>query len=1375
MTGTIFTLAGASRWSKARRAGMVSATLAYALLVACSHSGNSQGVVAPAAIITPVGYRPTAAAGTTPMMITVRAGADVVLTGEDSDNGNISIVRFVWSQTDVAPVPQVNLIYRNSSTVSFEAPPVASDTTLNLQLSVTNAVGLTGSSTIQVLVKAANDPNRFLTQLVAPHAAPHYFRVALSLTNSSATPGAPLKLSADLPVCVTMTPSISYIPRSGPRASFALPVQTTEAKWLASAGATAGFAANVPPYLSYTNPVVSFELPVLNDDLLFAAFNQPGATAADVNNQLVASDMPDAYVQMSLSAAAGTCASPSAALLGNNQLMMEIQDEKGNALGAPATGEAGGAVTFLTSLNPNLNPNPLIPGCTAAGQAGCDVLTPDDVLRATALTTNNTAIETRESAQAYYDAIDPPPAKKTTLPAWLAANCFDPNSPTYGAGETGYNVAHATYTNNYDLGFGRDMYFANCANGNMAAVVINYPSLEAVANKLGDFLAVAMEYTPAAGSSAACFTNPADPSTNTGACFAKFYIFAPNDRTGVFERVLSANFDRRGQKYLPGACTACHGGAPNYTPGASAGAAYSTGNHGAADVNATFMPWDLSAMLFSDKTGSNADPSFSCSISPGAPPCVSIDPSLYAVAAQSPNVQKLNAFAWRTYQAPEMVGPVGAQVDRYAAVKALVTKWYGGDPGAATAHAFDDSATPTNWATPGQTAPNDLYHEVFAHHCRSCHTEADDVLVPQFSSYADPNDAQSFARYLAASAPSSPLSIRLNVQQLVFSNGEMPLSRLTADRLWVDFNGGQSAAQTLADFINAQAKAGPVALDGNKNVIPPGAPLILPLNSSNSSLVAGSHNTLTRFQGTSLDALTQSLFVSSYQWSLCMGGAPAAPGDPCPATGFDLVGTPVAPTPGSAAAPQPGAALPSFPTSVAGTYYLTLTAGSGISGATPLSTTYQFGVSQSDPDVPAGTILSCPAQSANFNQTVISIDVSSCLTGLGVPLGDPPYTVAVTNSNVGWITALQPGICPSMTSPCVDPATGLNNSHPLIAFNFTASATQNATVNFTWCDGNGGAAGCASGTVGVTLQSGTTIAPTAVYVTYWMVANPDYSTLPSPFTFPSPGLPTFTAPIIGNAGTNAVPQLATGVLALAGSNTGLDSSSFITLNTPSATLSFGPTNPSSAGSFSDTAVSLVNAATGSLTGPPTGANNLLSLIAPLTYAPGPGTTGAFVNCDINGMDLNVANTPCTSASTSGATFGYTLTDNVSTQSQSGTATLNIQALASFYTVPTNSALPAPIYTSLGNICSDCHLSGANNIWSYSAGDSKSTPTTLQNIKTAGLIVPGNPEASPFYTAPCVTGYVPGTSPQLMSVADSGSTPALCQVIYQWILEGALDD
>ena len=74
---------------------------------------------------------------------------------------------------------------------------------------------------------------------------------------------------------------------------------------------------------------------------------------------------------------------------------------------------------------------------------------------------------------------------------------------------TSLTSAHATYTNNYDLGLGRDMYFTVCTAaspavinglakvGDMASVVINYASLEAAASKINPIIAVAMEYSAA--------------------------------------------------------------------------------------------------------------------------------------------------------------------------------------------------------------------------------------------------------------------------------------------------------------------------------------------------------------------------------------------------------------------------------------------------------------------------------------------------------------------------------------------------------------------------------------------------------------------------------------------------------------------------------------------------------------------------------------------------------------------------------------------------------------------------------------------------------------------------------------------------------------
>jgi hypothetical protein len=384
--------------------------------------------------------------------------------------------------------------------------------------------------------------------------------------------------------------------------------------------------------------------------------------------------------------------------------------------------------------------------------------------------------------------------------------------------------------------------------------------------------------------------------------------------------VLSANFDRRGQRYLPGACTACHGGAPGFIPGQP----YPQ----SGKVDAAFMPWDVGSMLFAD-----TDPAFPCNVSTLSPVCGSINPAQYSQAAQLPQIQSLNALAWRTYQAPEMEAAVnGDSVDRYAAPRALLTKWYGGDPGASTAHAFDDSSTPTQWLTSGETSgsASDLYHQVFLHYCRACHTQINGGLQIENLQF------QSLSSLLYWDQPlvvgQSPF-----LQSLVYGQATMPQSRLSTDRFWVDFGGGTSAAQALAQYINSLPGVTPVAVDGSQNVIGPGVPQIVTLN-GRTALVStqanpNASNRLAAVPGITLDAVSQSAFIGTYQWSLCSGGPPTSPGGPCPGSAFSLIGTPIVPLGSSAGAAEAGAGLPAFATPASGTYYLTVTAQGNVPGA----------------------------------------------------------------------------------------------------------------------------------------------------------------------------------------------------------------------------------------------------------------------------------------------------------------------------------------------------------------------------------------------------------------------------------------------------------
>jgi hypothetical protein len=889
------------------------------IISACSGGGHGDNTVTtPTAVVTPLNYKPISTASSNAVVINVRSGADVQLSGKDSSSGNISIVQFAWKQTDASPIPQVALLYRNSNTVSFNAPAVAQSVTLNFQLTIQNESGRTSTANAQVVVFPSNDSNRFL--LTQPPRGgvpmPRHFRAGVS------TLAGLQNLTADAPVCIQLARTVSYTARNGDPGSVVLPTQQVDAKWVASVG------GSVTPG-DYSNPVVSFTLPSLNDDDILAQYG-----GADVNGQpvsdvspmsLVPSDVDSAYVQMAVSAAPGSCdGTVSNETLSAATLVLQLYDEQGYAVGSPATATAAGsAVTVNTSLAP-LNPNPLTPD-------GSSHLTPDDFLRAEASRITATAslrnpfpaFETRESATAYYAAIDPA-AAKTTLPAWLSANCFDPNDANYGEGEAGYDVTHAVYTNNYDLGFGRDMYFSTCPNGTMASVVINYPTLETAANKLGAFLAVAMEYTPAAGAGGSCFANVTSPPTTAPTCFATFYSFAPDDRTGVFKRILSANFDRRGQKYLPGSCTVCHGGTPAFAPGQPYPAS------GKTDAN--FLPWDVGTLLFGD-----TDPAFACAGTAQSqnPNCASINPTQYSKATQEPLIQKMNALAWKTYQFVENVSIPPPTIDRYQAPRDLLTQWYGGDPGAATAHAFDDSATPAAWMTPGQTASSttDLYHTVFAHYCRSCHTEVSLPLL-QFSTYAQ------FNTFLSAANPAG-------ITQSVFSDAIMPLSRLTMDRFWEDFDGGTSAAQTLGTFANGST-AGLVAVDATNNVMGSGKPQITLLNPAappNTAVIPGTPVTVTA-PGIALDAVSSSVFAANYQWSASLVSGSTTPvscsNAAASGTAVGVVGTPLVLSGASTGAAEAGAAIPAFSTSAPGTYCLTLNVSDGALGATATPFVYQF-------------------------------------------------------------------------------------------------------------------------------------------------------------------------------------------------------------------------------------------------------------------------------------------------------------------------------------------------------------------------------------------------------------------------------------------------
>jgi hypothetical protein len=1265
--------------------------------------GSDSGAQAPLAVITPIGYKATSAAGASPVAITVRSGADVVLSAKDSDGLAVALKTFSFAQTGGPALPALPsagaLLYRTSNTVSFRAPDVTSATKLTFRLTVTNALDTSSTTDAEVTVLPSSDSNQFLIPQVVNSPPPQKFQVAV------ATAEGLTGLTSDTPVCVKVSRQVQYRGRNQGAQDTPLvadlpqlPELQADAAWLASVDTVPATNPDGSPNLdnavhSHTNLHFAFPLPAFNDEDLFALFNQPapGESPSDSTarqaKQLLPNDVDTAHLLLSVSATPGSCdGKTSAPALQAKTLVLAVVDDAGTehvVLSSAAT-----APNSAATVNQD-----------ASGAA----LT-SDALLTTVRTASDAPVETLASTTAYYKVIDPN-STKLTLDQWLDANCFDHTAADYGTGAAGANGAHAVYTNNFDLGFGRDMYFIKCtadhtdASGNvahagdMASVVINYPSLEQTALKQNPIIAVAMEYS-------------ADPGS-TGARVTKFYAFAPNQRDGGFTRVSSANFDKRGQKYLPGSCLPCHGGKV-------ADSTFATGSN----VNASFMPWDLDALLYSD-----TDPAFKGFLTDGTP---------FTRKAQEPNLQKLNALVFQTWQVPDPIPASGTGtclavtdpgcIDRFAAPIALVTKWYGGDPGAAGAHAYDDSKTPDAWAINGQTAPSDLYHQVFAHQCRSCHTQLN-VATQQFNDY--PTFESSFI---------TKDSNASRVQETVFRKSQMPLARLTADRFWVDFSGGTSAAQVLANQIKS-VNATDQVVDSAGNFIPPGAPLLrgtrvsqVDSSTPTSTVSPLSADTTTgiytiKRNDAALVDISASPFASIYSATLCLKQTKdSTDSTPCVPQPVPLIGSTTA--------------LPAFNASNWGFYELQVTANNPLGTATPL-TPILINAPQTLPNISG-----CVAQFANqsvanstpTNPQVLTLDVSQCAT-----LGDSPQLQLFDPSTGQWGPTSQ--------------ATGTSGDYTAsiaafaIKFSFAESAMTPVTLNYRLCDVADSV--CDASDNSSNTHAGTANAPVVINIAS------TYTALPRPYSI------SLTANTAGST------PLAT-VLTIPVSCTGATTPPAECANT--AALTEGDTILPLGSDFN---LVLGTPSAGSVA-PLTQTTNVAQSGTIQYTAP---TTG-FVTCDINGKDINdpTHTQPCVPVS---FTYDLQRASNTAEHSQSN-VTVKINATTSF------SQGGSPIYSMLAGCASGCHdltpvdCSATPNDgrcrWTY---DPASATNTLNALKagacknTAGTlscISAGDPSNSLLYLNPC------GSPPQNGHGAGSQTLPAPtatnCQVLSKWLAEGA---
>lgn len=448
----------------------------------------------------------------------------------------------------------------------------------------------------------------------------------------------------------------------------------------------------------------------------------------------------------------------------------------------------------------------------------------------------NLLVESRRTANNYYDCIDPT-GYSDTLAEWIEYTGFN----TYPE-----SVVHTSYVNNYDLNFGRDMYVRRDANNNVYTYVTNYPTLENIFSGRNEFAIVAMEYSaaPTGNCGDGTFTDDA-----TGKKIVKFFSFVPDETTGEYIRTNSMNFDGRGERILPGVCVACHYGDTNSDQFNAMNLADIDAT--AADLNSSFIPWDLDAFLFTESVNDDfIDPIYDPS---------EIAPEItanFSRQAQQDEFRQQNQIILDTFTHDIN------NLKRFEIPIKMVQGWYGNKATIEPLNFGSEespltitellelkstvSTLPNNpfdgrYVQAGWEGQEELYHDVFARNCRICHAQVANP-TKNFDSYREFVNNDRLVSY-------------------VFEQGAMPLSRLTMDRFWVSFYGYTSPAEKLRNHLNSDNNPNNDVAIGRL----PGYPVANVSPSSNAEL---SSDVSVDFDGSILFDANDSRFTNTFEWNL---------------------------------------------------------------------------------------------------------------------------------------------------------------------------------------------------------------------------------------------------------------------------------------------------------------------------------------------------------------------------------------------------------------------------------------------------------------------------------------------------------------------------
>jgi hypothetical protein len=337
----------------------------------------------------------------------------------------------------------------------------------------------------------------------------------------------------------------------------------------------------------------------------------------------------------------------------------------------------------------------------------------------------------------YYHAIDPLGFRTFVDPQNPNPDLNDPNQTrrlidwwvTVGFNDDGSGGVRTAYVNNNDLGFGRDMHCLDgidqFGNGTLACYVTNYGKPDQnvknadLAWRAWNKDGTANETVRALAVATVCMEYSVVEGSSTPV--VKFFVYHGGDGQGFLQ--LTANLDGFGDKFVPTLCTECHGG--NYSRPLPS-----------PDLGSSFREFDLASFKYSKLSGASR-------------------------AKQEANFATQNFMVQNSNPSEP--------------IQEIIENWYfsNGNDGSHQ----DPNAVPSGWS-----GHPDLYLNVVAKSCRTCH-------VAQSSVSADGISWDTYDEFRG----DYPF-----IQDYVCTSNQMPQSLITYKNFWLSKN--PHRPDTLAKF-----------------------------------------------------------------------------------------------------------------------------------------------------------------------------------------------------------------------------------------------------------------------------------------------------------------------------------------------------------------------------------------------------------------------------------------------------------------------------------------------------------------------------------------------------------------------------------------------